>query len=305
MPDLGGLTAATVLPMTKRAEPDLDALKAYIRWMKGHRGLVGFAVNVDTGEGSHLTQKERDDVLGVYSKHSAPVKIVAGVTARYTAEAKAMAESAESGGADALLIFPPPAFSGTPLPPEIVADYHKAIAGSVSIPLLAFQLYSQLGGVDYSPEVLRALTSLRQVCGIKDASSDYGRFLSLLKTCRQSRPGFQVLTGNDTFILESLVAGADGALVGFGTIAVQQQIDMIRHVKREEYKSAQEVWKSMLPLVDAVFAPPARDYRARLKEALVQLGIIPLATVRPPLMDLSQDAKSRISHALKEAGLLP
>jgi dihydrodipicolinate synthase/N-acetylneuraminate lyase len=58
------------------------------------------------------------------------------------------------------------------------------------------------------------------------------------------------------------------------------------------------------PLCDAIFAPPVRDYRARLKHALMRLGVIGEAYVRPPLRPLSKDAGDLVDGALKEAGLL-
>ena len=42
----------------------------------------------------------------------------------------------------------------------------------------------------------------------------------------------------------------------------------------------------------------------RMKEALVLLGRLPRAVVRPPLVKLSRAEIERIRHALVEAGLL-
>jgi 4-hydroxy-tetrahydrodipicolinate synthase len=56
-------------------------------------------------------------------------------------------------------------------------------------------------------------------------------------------------------------------------------------------------------LADVVFAPPIRDYRVRLKEALRILGVIPCAAIRPPLPPVSDEERERIAAALREAGL--
>jgi 4-hydroxy-tetrahydrodipicolinate synthase len=58
------------------------------------------------------------------------------------------------------------------------------------------------------------------------------------------------------------------------------------------------------PLADVVFAPPVRNYRARTKEALVMLGVLDRATVRPPLLPVSDAERDQVRRALQRAGLL-
>jgi dihydrodipicolinate synthase/N-acetylneuraminate lyase len=57
-------------------------------------------------------------------------------------------------------------------------------------------------------------------------------------------------------------------------------------------------------LCDAIFAPPVRDYRARLKHALWRLDVIDDPAVRPPLLPLSEGEQERVDTAMKQAGLL-
>jgi hypothetical protein len=54
-----------------------------------------------------------------------------------------------------------------------------------------------------------------------------------------------------------------------------------------------------------MWSPPLRDYRPRLKEALVMLGVLRSAAVRPPLMPISHDERGTIRRLLLPAGLLP
>jgi 4-hydroxy-tetrahydrodipicolinate synthase len=52
------------------------------------------------------------------------------------------------------------------------------------------------------------------------------------------------------------------------------------------------------------YAEPWADMHNRMKEALVLLGRLPRAVVRPPLVKLSRAEIGRIRDALVEAGLL-
>lgn len=57
------------------------------------------------------------------------------------------------------------------------------------------------------------------------------------------------------------------------------------------------------PLVDAVFAPPVRAYRARTKACLYLQGVIPGMAVRPPLVEVMDPELELLREALKTAGL--
>jgi len=66
-----------------------------------------------------------------------------------------------------------------------------------------------------------------------------------------------------------------------------------------------EEWEKLAKLVEeAIFAPPVRNYRARLKEALVMMGVLKTSYVRPPLQPVSEEEKVAIRKALKDLRLL-
>ena len=53
------------------------------------------------------------------------------------------------------------------------------------------------------------------------------------------------------------------------------------------------------------YADPPVDMHNRMKEALVLMGKLPRAVVRPPLVKISAAEIERIRQALVAAGLLP
>jgi len=112
------------------------------------------------------------------------------------------------------------------------------------------------------------------------------------------------VTGNYDFIFESFVLGADGGLLGFSTLAIGEQVQMLTLVKQGDILKAQEIWHVIGPLEALVFSPPLRDYRPRIKEALTMLGIIPRATIRKPFLPISDAERQRLRQALKQAKLL-
>ena len=114
--DLDGLIPATVLPMTDGGVIDEAALRRYIRWV-ARQGPVALAINVDTGEGPHLTHAEKVRVLQIVADET-DLPIVAGVAGPFQAQAVAQARDYREAGASALLVFPIPAYLSAPLDPS-------------------------------------------------------------------------------------------------------------------------------------------------------------------------------------------
>lgn len=302
--DLRGIIPAIVTPMTNEGELDLPALRRYAQWL-AEQGPVALAVNVDTGEGPHLTADEKRQTLETVADAVAgKCKVIGGVGGPSTAQGVANARAAQAAGADALLIFPISAFLGQPLNPEIPYRYHAAIAESVDLPLILFQLQPALGGVLYTTETLHMLITIPSVAAIKEASFDAMRFLQVKAALESASRKITFLTGNDNFICESFILGAQGALLGFSTLGTREQVRMLDSIRRGDFAEARELGSLLQPLADVIFAPPITDYRARTKEALKLLGILDNTTVRPPLLPIPESEHETIRHALQNAGLL-
>ena len=302
--DLRGIIPAIVTPMMNEGELDLPALKRYVHWL-AEQGPVALAVNVDTGEGPHLTADEKRQTLETVAEAVAgKCKVVGGVAGPSTAQGIANACAAQSAGADALLVFPISAFLGQPLNPEVPYRYHAAIAEAVDLPLILFQLQPALGGVLYTAETLHKLIDIPTVAAIKEASFDAMRFLQVKAALESASRKITFLTGNDNFICESFILGAEGALLGFSTLGTREQVLMLDAVRRGDIEQARELGARLQPLADVIFAPPVTDYRARTKEALKMLGILENTTVRAPLLPVSEAECEIIRGALQRAGLL-
>ena len=222
--NLNGLIPATVLPMHADGGIDEVALRSYIGWI-ADQGPVALAINVDTGEGPHLTHDEKVRVLHVV-RETTDLPIVAGLAGPSTDAAVRQARDFKAAGADALLVFPIPAYLSEPLDPRVPVLYHRAIA-EVGLPLILFQLQPALAGLNFAPDTLQAMASVEGVVAIKEASFDARRFVDTARLIAELPRPITLLTGNDNFILESFMLGATGALIGFGAVMTREQVAMI------------------------------------------------------------------------------
>lgn len=299
--DLNGIIPAVVTPMNRAAEVDYRQLRDYARWLLGYAGLKGVAVNMDTGEGPHLADAEKIEIIKAWKKEArGGLPILAGISARSTREAAALAADCRAAGADALVVFPHPVFTGGLLGPEIPLAYHQAIAKASGLPLVLFQLQEALGGAIFSEETLLALCGMKSAAALKEASFDAVTFVRTAAAMKKAKVKTTLLTGNDNFIYESFLLGATGALIGFGTLAVAEQIEMHRAAARGDYETGQALWDRVKILADTVFARPVRDYRARTKAALAEQGVIKCAAMRPPLMEIGGAEREKVRAALRK-----
>jgi 4-hydroxy-tetrahydrodipicolinate synthase len=170
--------------------------------------------------------------------------------------------------------------------------------------MVLFQLQPALAGVLFSRETLLSLIEIKNVIAIKEASFDAVKFVETRRILDEAARRIQFLTGNDNFIMESFVLGAEGALIGFGTIAIAEQIEMFRRLAAGDIDAARRINEAVVkPLADALFAPPVRNYRARLKEALRLLGVMPNAAMRPPLLDIDDGERAAVRGILSTVKL--
>ncbi len=300
--DVRGIVPACIVTFDADGRFDERAYRRYLQWLLP-QGPVALAINADTGEGPHLWPHEREHVLRVAVEEAGSVPVVAGLSATFTEQAIEEAKRAEGAGAAGLLVFPIPAYQGTPLDPAIPVAYHEAVARACGLPLIAFQLQPALGGVIFSEETLSRIAAIDSVVALKEASFDARLYLLTRRMIERLERPIDLLTGDDNFIYESFVMGAEGALIGFGTLATDLQVRMYGLTREGRWDEARAIWERILPLEEAVYGSPVRDNRARTKVALRHLGVIESTVMRPPLTEVSEAAAEAVRAALDAAGL--
>ena len=229
--------------------------------------------------------------------------------ATHTGGAVTLARRLVDAGAEALAIFAPlPVFMGRPLPLQMVVDYHGAIAEAVKVPLIAFQF--PLSFVDYPKGTITALSKIEAIVSMKDASFDIERTALAVDEAANAPRRIGILTGSDTFILEAMLLGCDGALIGFAATATAELVRMQKLAAAGDANGAYAIWRELGPLARYCWGAPLRDYRARTKHALVAQGVLPNAAVRGPTSPLSDEDRRAIDaiverHRLRDARYLP
>lgn len=301
-----GVFPATVLPLTADYEPDYAAYSRYLDWLIEEHAL-GLAINMDTGEGPQLTPAERKRAAETAVETvRGQASVVAGVMGATTRDAVATARMYQRAGVDGLVVFPNAAFRNDPLDPRIPYDYHRAIAEEVDLPIILFQLAPVFGGVNYTRETLLRLLEIPQVVAIKEASFDAQYFAYTMDTVKMSGRPVTVLCGNDRFITECFLLGAEGALLGFCAIGCGMVAEMLGKFLAGSYKEAVDMRSRVQGFANFIYKDPVLDYRARCKVGLAHLGVLERGQtyIRPPLLQIGEAESREIAQALAEFGML-
>ncbi|HYL87234.1 MAG TPA: dihydrodipicolinate synthase family protein [Burkholderiales bacterium] len=297
-----GVIPAVLLPFHEDLSIDEGSYRAHLRDVASVEGLSAITVNAHASEVASCTFDEQRRVLEI-SREELELPIINGIYADGSLEAARIARMAEQGGASALLVFPPAIYAFGQRPDMALAHF-KRIADATSLPLILFQ-YPLAGGQGYPLATLtRILDEVPSVRAIKDWCANpqlHERQVRLLQS--RARP-VNVLTTHSSWLLGSLVSGCNGLLSGSGSVIADLQAKLFRAVRAGELRKAKEVQDRITPTAEVFYGEPWVDMHNRMKEALVLLGKLPRAVVRPPLVKLPREEIDRIRAALEAAGLL-
>jgi 4-hydroxy-tetrahydrodipicolinate synthase len=300
-----GCIPANLLPFTADLQIDEPAYRKHIRWLADAKGVTGIVANGHAAEVSSLSREERKRALALaLDEVAGKVPVIAGVYSDGTLEAVQLGRDAKAAGAAGLLIFPPTIFMwGAQLKPDMVLRHFQTLADGVDLPLIVFE-YPPASGIGYSPETLGELCKIPSVVGVKDWSNDIVAYEKNLRALRSSGRPVAMLSSFTMSLMASFLLGADGCISGMGSVAADLQAALFAAVGARDLNEANRINERLTPLVTVFYAPPFVDMHNRMKEALVLLGRIPAAHVRPPLTPVSEDERHRIRLALRSAGLL-
>jgi len=299
-----GVIPAILLPFNDDLSIDERAFRAHIRDVAMTEGLSALTINAHSTEVASCTFDEQRRVLDITQDEIGDqLPLAHGVWADGSLEAARIAKMAAAGGASALLVFPPAPFTMGQNAAMALAHF-KRIADATDLPIIAFQ-YPLATGQGYPKDtLLRLCDEVPTLRAIKDWSNNVPQHEWHVRNLQSLPRPVTVLSTHSAWLMSSLVLGCNGLLSGSGSVIHDLQARLFRAVQANDLAEAKRLNDRINPTARVFYADPAVDMHNRMKEALVLLGKLPRAVVRPPLVKLSVEEIERIRLALIEAGLL-
>jgi len=284
-------------------EIDEGELRRHLSWLAAVPGVTAITQNGHAAEVSSLTREERRRTLAIaLDEVGGQLPIIAGVDCDGSLEAARFAKDAKDEGASAVLVLPPVGFS-LGVRPEMAYAHFATIAEKADMPVILFQYPPSQGG--YTTDTLVMLAErIPHIVAVKDWSQDIVIFERNLRVLRALPRKVSVLTAYSTALYSTLLLGADGLLSGMGSVVPDLQAQLFEAVQKSDLPRAREINDKLFTLCQVFYAAPFVDMHNRMKEALVMLGRLKRAVVRPPLVALDDAEKDRIRSALAKVGLL-
>ena len=298
-----GVIPATLLAFGDDFSIDEAATRAHLSHVASVEGISAITINAHASEVHACTFDEQRRILDIaMDEIGATVPLINGIYADGSLEAARIARMAEDGGASCLLVFAPHTIGmmDGQKRPEMALAHFSTIADATDLPIIVFQYP---GDYAYPMDtLLRLFDAVPTIRAIKDWNPGMVHERHIRDLQSLPRP-INVLSTNSAWLMSSLTMGCAGLLSGAGSVIADLQVALFEAVGNDDLAGARRLNDRIYPLAQCFYAVPFCDMHNRMKEALVILGRMPRAVVRPPLVKLPADEIGRIAAALKDAGI--
>lgn len=297
---VGGIIVPLVTLFDRRGALDEEGTARHIEWLIG-QGVHGLFALGTTGEFTSLSREERYRVaeLAVTAARGR-VPVLVGCSSPWTDEAIAYAEHAAAIGAQGVVSVLPYYW----IPSDrSVYEHFRLLAASTSLPVYIYN-FPALTGRSIPPALTARLAAeYATIAGIKDTVDSVAHIQETLALARAARPDFVVLCGMDYHLLNTVLLGGDGGVLGTANFAPGLLVRLYTALTSGRWEDAVDVARrlAVLPRLFAGEAPPF----VVIKEAMVMVGLVPHATTRPPALPLTEDERGGLRRALEALGVLP
>ena len=300
-----GVIPAALLPFHADFSVDEASFKSHLADLARVKGISAITINSHSTEVSSCNFDEQQCVLELaLDAVGDRIPLINGIYADGSLEAARLARMAHAGGASCLLVFPPNVYRRGQRP-EMAVEHFRRIAEVTDLPLILFQYAVSTGGQCYPLKTIISIAdAVPSLMAIKDGCASPELHELQVRALQSLAKPINVLSTHSAWLFSSLISGCSGLLSGSGSVIADLQARLFEAVHNQDLNTARRIHDCIHPTAEVFYANPKVDMHNRMKEALVMLGKLPRAVVRPPLMKLPDAEIEKVRAALIAAGLL-
>lgn len=242
-----------------------------------------------TGESSTMTRDEKIIAINcALEVANEKIPVIVGTGSNNTREAIEMSKIAERLGVDGILVVTP--YYNKTTQRGLIAHY-KAIAESVSIPIILYNVPSRTG-VNIEPQTCLELSKIDNIVAIKEASGNISQVAQISNLCGDN---LYIYSGNDDQIVPICSLGGIGVISVLSNIKPKFVHDMVYDFLDGNIDKARKMQLNVLPLINSLFS---EVNPIPVKYALNELGFN-FRVPRLPLVEFSDTNKKVLRQYLK------
>ncbi len=244
-----------------------------------------------TGESATLTHDEHRACIeiAVATAKNRGTKVLAGAGSNATHEAIDLAIFAQKCGADGILSVAP--YYNKPTQ-EGLYQHYKAIAKSVEIPVLLYNVPGRTGSDILAATAIRLFNDCANIYGVKEASGSMERCVELLA----KEPNIAVISGEDALNFPILANGGKGAISVTSNLLPDMTADIVHKSLNGDYMSAKAINDKMFVINKAMFL---QSNPIPVKAAMYLAGLIETLEYRLPLTPPDKETLKSIELAMQ------
>ncbi len=291
---LSGSTVALVTPFKKDFTVDEEALRRLVHFHI-ENGTDMIIPCGTTGESPTLSNEEQVQVVAaVCNEANGKIKVGGGAGTNSTAHAIELAKAAEKAGASFILSVAP--YYNKPSQ-EGIYQHYKAIANSVSVPVIIYNVPGRTGMNISVDTIIRLADEVKNIQAVKEASGNMSQIAELLN---RGQNDLTVLSGDDPLILPVMAMGGDGVISVAANQVPRAVKDLVDAVFESDLEKAQTLHNKYYRLFTLNFI---ESNPVPVKYTLAKMGMIE-EVYRLPLIPLSEASKARMDEEMQKLGLL-
>ncbi|MEH0548179.1 dihydrodipicolinate synthase family protein [Streptomyces sp. B21-105] len=282
-----GVLVATALPFDDDLRVDHDRYAEHCAWLVAN-GCDGVVPNGSLGEYQVLTPEERARVVETAVAAVGGARVMPGVAAYGSVEARRWAEQAAGAGCSAVMLLPPNAYRAD----ERAVVAHYAEVARAGLPVVAYNNPIDTK-VDLVPELLARLHGEGHVHAVKEFSGDVRRAYRIAELA----PELDLLVGADDVLLELAVAGAKGWVAGYPNALPRASAELYRAAVAGDLTTALPLYRQLHPLL-------RWDSRVEFVQAIkLSMDVVGRhgGRCRPPRVPLLPEQEAAVRAATEKA----
>lgn len=290
---LHGAHTALVTPFAADESLDLDGLRSLCRWQLTG-GANGLSIGGSTGEPGTQTVAERIAAMRVVAEETADrVPFLPGTGSLKLGETIELTGAAADLGADLALVVTP--YYARPSQDALYQWYSRIAKEFPELPIAVYNVPVRTG-VEITPDTLfRLRRDHDNIVGIKETTKDFEHFSRVYQRCGRD---FLMWSGIELLCLPLLAIGGSGFISALSNLAPGAVAAMYEHYRAGRHQAAIDLHYRLHPLVDLLFVD---TNPVPAKWLLAELGVLPSATVRPPLAGPSPATVAAIGELYGQA----
>lgn len=218
--DLRGIIVPIVTPINSDESVDFEGLLRVVQYVLDG-GVQAIFVLGGTGNFCSFTSDERFAVTQAVVRHvNGRVPVLVGAMDSTTRLMVRNAALAAKAGADALVVEPP--YYYPPTPPEVI-EHYRILAEATALPVIIYNI-PEANKVNINLEMTKQLAAIPNIVGIKESSSNFVYFQSLVSAFADS--SFRLIQGQETLAGPSFLFGAQAAILAIGNVVPQLAVQL-------------------------------------------------------------------------------